>query len=50
MLNGVAKANNDYGYIGAAIVGMFVVVVGGWYITKRFWMMFFTVKGVNFSS
>ena len=30
-----AKANADYGYIGAGIVGVFVVVVGCWYMARR---------------
>lgn len=41
MLNGaVAKANENSGYIGAAIVGTFIVTVGGWYGMRRLCMIF----------
>lgn len=41
VLNEVAKANDNLGYIGAGIVGMFIVTVGVWYMMKRFCMIFF---------
>ncbi|KIK79907.1 hypothetical protein PAXRUDRAFT_833867 [Paxillus rubicundulus Ve08.2h10] len=31
---GWARANDNSGYIGAAIVGAFVIIVGGWYVTR----------------
>ncbi|KAI9573618.1 NicO-domain-containing protein [Boletus coccyginus] len=36
---GWAQANDNSGYIGAAIVGTFIVIVGGWYM-RRFCMRF----------
>ena len=30
-----SEATENYGYIGAGIVGVFVVLVGGWYICRR---------------
>ncbi|KAF8133766.1 NicO-domain-containing protein [Boletus edulis] len=35
-----AEANNNFGYIGAGIVGTFVVIVSCWYIARRFCMIF----------
>ncbi|KAF8842136.1 NicO-domain-containing protein [Paxillus ammoniavirescens] len=31
---GWARANDNSGYIGAAIVGVFVIIVSGWYVTR----------------